>query len=415
MRLRPLLQGGVVALALAGCGRVDEGAATTAHCGSPVASPDAMIPEVVRPRPARGFLHEDPALGGCLSRVSDHEALGDEAAQAAPGRQAFDPSGTRVLLASGAVLDTERFAPVAELPHAPGVWAPDAPGTAYFVDASSLVAFDVDSGSQHEVASFPEYSKLDTSAGLRNPSAHGRSIALVGARAADGVYEIFVWDFAKREKSAVVVGPVDAVLRATAPRWAAVSPSGRWVVVGWPDAGSAYEHGVEVYAADMSFHAHRSDSTLAADLAMDDDGVEWLVDVRSGGSGLSLVKSALDDGRTTSLLALDWFENARIACRAVHTDACAVSTQGDLGGSWHPFQDEIFTVALGSRADAPVVERLLHHESAPEFVAAQPEESCGLSPEAVLPNPVLARDGRQVLFTSNWNAHCFGELYLAVR
>ena len=101
----------------------------------------------------------------------------------------------------------------------------------------------------------------------------------------------------------------------------------------------------------------------------------------------------------------------RISCRGGDAGRCAVSTHRDPLGGWQPFENEVFVVSLGDAR----VERLAHHHSDPGFVAAQPVASCETSPDAVLANASLSRDARHVLFTSNWNAHCFGELYLVQR
>ena len=71
-----------------------------------------------------------------------------------------------------------------------------------------------------------------------------------------------------------------------------------------------------------------------------------------------------------------------------------LSTQGDPTGSWQPLQNEVFALDLHSTAKQPRISRLAHHHSAPEFVSAQPESSCPLSPEAVLSSPSLSRDAR---------------------
>src|SRR5678815_4440208 len=99
------------------CGRVDrESDDGNSKCGSPTRDSDALAPEIVRPRPDQNFWHTDPALGGCLARVSDHALSPEETTlQAAVGRQAFSPDGSLVVASSGVVVETSEFRPIAKL------------------------------------------------------------------------------------------------------------------------------------------------------------------------------------------------------------------------------------------------------------------------------------------------------------
>jgi hypothetical protein len=397
-----------------GCGHVHELPSAEKPCGSAVTDADAVIGESHRPRPPHGPWQLDADLGGCVARVSDRLVQADTPVFAPSStRRAWNADDTRVLLASGHVLETASFQLTGHV-TGPAVWAADDPDVVIQPRGNALMQRNQSTGLESELARFHEYASLDATL-LGDPSATGR-LLLTGERAVDGGREIFLWDRDRGEKSATLSAGFDSIGRARIPRKLMLASSGKFAVIVWPSAGTGSFHGIEVFDDRLASLGQPSTEPVEADVTRDARGVEWLVHQQITERGPAIVKRSLDmQSENRELLVLDWFHSVRLSCRAEATDSCLVATHGDPTGAWQPFTGEIFELSLDSNPEEPRVVRRVHHRSAPSWIAQRPVAECGLSPTDVLPNPTASRDGRFTLFTSNWSENCFGELYLIRR
>lgn len=429
--LRPL----VALLPLAvGCGSPAteaDGNPEPPRCGTPLTDAQRSVDEPDRERPPSRLTHQDPALGACMERATDADALGVlDPAHASERRQPFNADLSRVLLRTGHVLDAESFRVLARAPSETDDgtvhgwrWSDGDPTELFGTRGNELVRFDIDSGEISLAARFDEYVALDHEASAGDPA--GGALALVGVRPSDGAREIFRFELNGKRKSAPLVAPLDTVNRPQRPAWTALSPSARWLLIAWHDGGDERFRGVEAFDENLRYAGHVSSGRGSGDVARAADGSEWYVDfsieAHSSQSGPDVRKYRLPNGfdaaragdadAVVGLLSVDWFHDLRVSCRADRSDWCVLSTNGDNASGWQPFEDEVFRLHLDSTVEAPVVERLAHHRSAPAFIGSHSVEQCPLSPDAAEPRAVASRNGATVLFASNWERHCTAELY----
>jgi hypothetical protein len=399
--------------ALIGC--ADPEAVPAESCGSAPAA-DAVVRAADDPRPElRALFHEQP-FGSCLLRVSDHVAHAHaEVVHSGPRQQAFNADGSLVLLRSRQVMSSGDSSIFTEVPAAETawVWHPQNPMWLYALRGTALLRFDLASGAEQLVREFAEYRSLVTSFGLPEPARPEAEMALVGMTATGGCQVLSVAAETGSTK-AIVNCQEDSVGRGRVPRWAALTPNADAMVVDWGESGSDRYRGVELFDEGGGFKRQLASNVAAADVALDGDDTAWLVYTRYGEqSGIDAV--SLDRAsEAVQLLALQAHQNATISCRALGTSSCVVSTHGTDPSGPHPLDEEVFRLALSSRSAAPEVDRLAHHRSRPEFVSST-AANCTVAEQAVLPRASQSRDGRQVLFGSNWGQHCYGELYWVSR
>ncbi len=277
------------------------------------------------------------------------------------------------------------------------------------------------------IKSFPEYAELPASENQEELSNDGRFVALLGRRP-DNIKEVFAYDLQAGTKGTALALPSNAI-----PDWVVMSPSGKYVVVGYAGGTSRFR-GVEAYDPSTMNYAGKVSLTLGhGDLVADAAGNDYLVQTNASNAYMIndkhyLIKAkipvgvvfdsqgnvdeaaTLNQGATVPLINLDWSLPLHISCqgRLVRTNLfCAVSTdptQSGVDNGLQPFEGEIFAVYLDSRTATPHIERLAHHRSRPEPITTDGCPNAGSY--WAQPHATISPDGSKILFGSNWKRVC---------
>lgn len=393
-------------------------------CGPGIRDASAVV-QGNMPRPAFGQQVHSAGYGVCLTRLTDHVAHANaQAVHVGAGHQAFNADETLLMLRDGHVVRADDGAAVARLPQADGVWlwSSVTPQVAHAVRGHQLLAYDLVRAEARTLRDFAgSYARLLAETALGEPSTEGAQLMLgaqldQAAGAAKVMLRVSLAD--GQVLSATPVEP-DEVGRFLSPRWLQVLPDGRGFLAGWPRANAGQRFaGVELFDEAGRFVRQVDAQDSGGAVARDATGAQWFVHVLSdAASGHRLVKTplttasgALSFAAPQPLLWLNLAHSAQVSCLSWGHDHCVMAINAEDESV--PLDGEIVRVSLASRPEAPVVERLVKHHSAPEGVFVHSLERCPLAPAVVLPHPTLDRSGGRVLFASNWGEHCFAELYM---
>jgi hypothetical protein len=409
-----------VALAsLSGCGEHPRDAPGRAvlerECGARGVGAGEIVEEVPLPRPEIGQTLVDPGLGGCVTRASDHvEAAQLDASHAGSPRQAWNADGSLLVLRGGRVVDAHLFETVAVFEgRAAFVWARRAAHTLYAVRDRHVEQIDVRTGrvTSREVL---ELERIDAKASFHDVTDDGRFTVLAGPDQRGG-YTLLLYDIVAGSVSSRWQVPLDSVGAPRVPRSVRASPSGEYVVSTWSTRGGARFEGVEQLDREFRFVRKVTGGLGHGDLLRDGAGDEWYVDFAPDAAHESafVVKHALSgQGGSAPLLRVPWSDSVFVSCRASRRDFCALSSYATRRDDPHPLKDELFLVALDSAPERPNILRLAHHRSDAARVAHH--AACPLGTSAALPELSLDPRGRKIVFTSNWEGHCFAESYVLV-
>ena len=172
---------------------------------------------------------------------------------------------------------------------------------------------------------------------------------------------------------------------------------------------------MEVYDRNMNYLRNIHHNTDHSDLAVDQNGVEWLVvyNFQTGNGGISKVK--LSDGYSVDLTGPQWNIGEHISCQTRRVNWCIFSTIKYSTSGWLALEAELIKVYLDSTVTAPHIERLVHHRS--DWAYADNPSSCpNLQYKSAgywaQPSHTSSRDGSEVIFGSTWGQNCFIESYL---
>lgn len=417
-------------------------AAAKETCGTPVTDPTLNVSAPDMPRPRLGDEAIDPELGGCVVRVSDNGTLGtSESVPIYAQLQAWNADQSLILLNSGHIVDAETYRVVHTVNirwpgYGEGIrWSPVDPDVLYYtgglspggggdgvscgVDSARFMRYRLTnggrSGRSELVGCFSEYANFQRDVSYEDLSDDGRYVALMGI-SADGKYELFAYDVIDRRKGAVLEVPDPAAVD-----WAAVTPSGKYVVVQFGN-GYARFWGMEAFERKTMDYAGKVNLTTGhGDLMMDAQGNEYMVQTNASNAWLLgddhvIIRSRIPNGivfdsagnpdeaatvasgATVPLLTLHWESAVHISCR--NTDApgwCVVST---FGGPQAPFSEEVFKLYLDSTPRSPRVQRLAHHRS---------DWDCSYWAQ---PHATVRQDGKQVIFGSSRSQECSPEAYI---
>ena len=427
-------------------------------CGGHFNDPKVARPAGVLGRPRLLSEFPDPAFGACMMRVGE-SAEQEIIAPMAPDVQAWNADQSLILLSGGRIYDAHTFRLVRRIATVPAFrarafrWSARDPYTFYYLeslvpgaqraddgiacapDSARLMKYKLTrhdngaySGRRELEHCFTEYVRFQDDASDRAISKNGRFVALVGERR-DGGTDVFVYDLVVHTKGPVLKVPDDPQLRARVLS-AAVSPSGRYLLVTWWYAGGARYRGVEAFdRRSLHLAGKVSPSIAQGDLVMDRLEQEYLIQ-RNGGEGqttLSPKRNMLfkwhipdgfdaygtDTGATAShpLLTFTPGDRVRISCRNQGVpEGCLVTTYSSPRNRARPFFNELFLVGLDSTVAAPKVRRLAHHRSDAAFTEVTTD--CRIKSSWAVPRATISRDGSRVLFGSTWGEHCRVEPYL---
>ncbi len=427
-------------------------------CGGRFVDPKAAFPAGVLARPRLLAEFRDPAFGACVMRIGDAADQG-VIAPTQPDVQAWNADQSLFLLSGGRIYDARNFRLVHRIATHPAFrarafrWSGREPATLYFLesqapgaarsgdnlacapDSARLMRYVLSREATGGIAGrrelehcFTEYVRFLDDASDRALSRNGRFVALAGVRR-DGGTEVFVYDLAVHAKGRVLEVPRAPELRARVLS-AAVSPSGRYLLVTWWYAGGARYRGVEAFdRRDLRYLGKVSPSIAQGDLVIDRMEQEYLIQKNGGEGQTSLMpernllfkwhipdgfdRYGADSGPTASraLLELTPGDAVQISCRNQGTpEGCLVTTYSSPRKRARPFFNELFLVKLDSTVDAPKVRRLAHHRSDVSFTEATAD--CRIKTSWAAPLATISRDGTRVLFGSTWGEQCRVEPYL---
>jgi hypothetical protein len=418
-------------------------------------SAKSIIKESAIKRPKLGIVVADPAFKSCLRRVTDHTKLNQQISGHTYSQlQAWNADQTMILLMTNQIIDAKTF----KLLHTimgdtDGVrWSTTDPMQIFYTGGSVSGKFKGERCKQsdarlmsyrltrkgdrvkgkHEIAfCFPEYKDLAKDPSYEDISSNGRYVALVGERKLDNRYELFAVDIIDKIKYKTLLLPVHKKWGPLYPDWAAVTPSGRYVLAQWGNGKDRF-YGLEAYdLKTMRYAGKVSTSSGHGDIAIDKKGREYFIQTNASNAyllgdrhylikaripnGIFLNKAGADESRTLKsgatipLLVLDWFHSIHISCRNhKYPGFCVVTTTGGYKNGRQALEREIFLLDLGSRANKPRVKRLVHHRSNSLTI----EKSCGIEPYWADPHATISPDGRKVMFRSSWGKRCYIESYI---
>jgi hypothetical protein len=378
-----------------------------------ISDPSAILNLAALAEQPVGVAFTDPVFGTTLRRVSDTSARGGFETQVYSQLQAFSSDNQYLLLTGSNGYIVRR---VSDLSVVSGLdtsdwnaprWHPTQPNVIIHFDtnADTDVAAqftNVDTGVTTDAFTFPaQYQFVRTNQSFDEVSDDGRWLAGMLTRN-DGASVIFALDVANRALGAVLpvgdlfAGPCapDPVWGAIEPDWIGVSPLGRYLVVQWARDGTARCSGLETFHIQTgAFVGRVYDGHQHGDLGVQPDGnTEFFMTFELSGpppdNGRPAIGMRLLPGTTTAsdptfLRVLDWGNGDHISCRGPN-GVCLVTAGTLADNGWNPFEGEVFI----QRTDGGVL-RLAHHRSS----------RCGYW---VQPRATISRDGRYVVFASDW-------------
>lgn len=360
--------------------------------------------------PAVGEPVIDPAFCTQITRISDSSESGNFETQEYSQLQAFSGDNAYVLLVSSEwgylVRRMDDYSMVEGLEG----WTWNA-ARWYPPEAHTLIHFDsnedttvrvqltnVDTGETRDHYTFPaDYEYVVGNRSSDELSHDGRWMSGVVIRS-DGAWVIFSLDIENSVLGAEIPifelyegdcepdpewGPVD-------PDWIGVSPLGNYLMVQWTRDGTARCSGLESFDIQTGeFVGRVYDGHQHGDLGVTEDGMEFFMTFEiyhpSGNMALGMRELPGNDvvSEPVYLQVLDWGNGAHISCQGP-PGVCLVTADSLSDNGWTAFEAELFLQYTDGR-----VERLAHHRST----------SCGYW---VQPRASISRDGRYVIFASDW-------------
>ncbi|MBI2477486.1 MAG: putative Ig domain-containing protein, partial [Planctomycetia bacterium] len=186
----------------------------------------------------------------------------------------------------------------------------------------------------------------------------------------------------------------DPVWGEVEPDWVGVSPLGNYLVVGWQRDGTAGASGIETFDLNTgAFVGRVNEGHQHGDLGVLPDGqTEYYMTFEVYGSpadrgrpaiGLRLLPGNAVVSEPTYLQSIDWGNGEHISTRG--PNGVALVTSGtDPSNGWTAYEGEVWL----QYTDGSVL-RLAHHRSTSSDYWVQPRAS-------------ISRDGRYVVFASDW-------------
>jgi hypothetical protein len=171
-----------------------------------------------------------------------------------------------------------------------------------------------------------------------------------------------------------------------------LTPDGN-VLVSWLERGRGRYRGVELYDREMRFRRQVTRANGHMDVTRAPDGHEVLVWLNAADPEPlcenGVIEVRLADAAQRCLLQLDWRLAAHVSCPD-EDGACVVGTDfpddAEPGAAWPLYAGELLRLPL----DGAPPERIAHHRSRP------------FNDYNYTPRASISRDGRRLLFSSNF-------------
>jgi len=327
-------------------------------------------------------------LGTRVMRITDSSlGSGRVFRHAYSMRQPWNADGSRLLLVRSPIqlLDGRTYEPIGSLSlPSDAVWSNKDPDVLFGVVGDSFVRVKVSTRTRTTMRMFPEYSQIYIGGGEGNVSDDDRRVVLIGKRS--GGVDVLVYDIAN---DAVVStrrfngysgphGDIDS---------AVISRSGRYVLVGVKEP-----LGYDLYdAQNMQFLRRLVNNQRShSDIGYTMEGHEALITSANGRSGINSIRlsdGVLREEAPSSYMA--W--NQHTSCRNnLRPGWCYISTFSHSAKQDAYMFRQIFAIKLDGSG---TVQRF-----SPAPFSDNPADQAGLRGAQAVPS----RDGRRVLFASDW-------------
>lgn len=377
-----------------------------------ITDPDLVLTPAPLSVPAAGGSVTDPVFGTTLRRLTDTGSSGF-GTHIYSQLQAFSADNQYVLLIEDGLYTVRRvdtLVPVNGLNsagwNAPR-WHPTQANTIVHFDSNGdttlrLQFTNVATQQTTTQFTFPApYQRIRSNQSFDEISRNGRWLAGM-ASLSDGDQMLFSLNMetgtlgAQLRLSADLYGgpcAPDPTWGEVEPDWIGVSPLGNTMVVQWTRDGTTRCSGLETFDIQSgAFVGRPYDGHQHGDLGVTADGQgEFFMTFElyhpSGNLALGvrdLPGPPTGVGSPTYVRVMDWVGD-HISCQGP-PGVCLVTTWGDDSDGWSPSEGEVFLQYLDGS-----VERLAHHRSS----------NCGYW---VQPRGSLSRDGRYVIFASDWGS-----------
>lgn len=371
---------------------------------------DVVVTPADLPLQPVGTPFTDPIFGTTLRRASDASENGSFGTHIYSQLQAFSADSAYALFFEN---DNYIVRRVDDLSRVEGLdtsgwnvprWQPAQPHTIVHYDSDADTTLrvrytHVDTLDTTTVFTFPSrYDRIENNQSFDELSEDGRWMAGM-ASLSNGDQAIFALDLEDLELAAqftiseLYAGPCepDPEWGEVGPDWIGVSPLGNYLVVQWQRDGTSRCSGLETFDLQSGeFVGRVYDGHQHGDLGvLPDDETEFFMtfELYHPSGNLSLGVRELPGNATVSepayVQVLDWGNGAHISCQGP-PGVCLVTAGTWDGNGWSNFEGELFLQYTDGR-----VRRLAHHRSS----------SCGYW---VQPRASLSRDGRYVVFASDW-------------
>jgi hypothetical protein len=377
--------------------------------GAGVNDPGRVVNPARLPLQPVGRTFTDPAFGTTLRRVSDTSGSGSFETQIYSQLQAFSADNEYLLLTGATGYIVRR---VSDLSLVQGLetagwnvprWHPARPHILVHFDSNEdttirLQFTDVDTLETTTLFAFPpQYQRIRGNQSFDELSDDGKWLAGMVAQE-DGTQVLFSFDLEGGKLGALLPLPdlytgacrPDPQYGQVEPDWVGVSPLGRYLVVQWARGGPVRCGGLETFDIETGqFVGRVYDGHQHGDLGLSADGrtetfMTFEIGHPSGFPALGVRElpgtSTVSEPRFVQVI--DW-HGSHISCRGP-AGVCLVTTTQNLDNGYGPFEGELFLQYSDGR-----VLRLAHHRSS----------SCGYW---VQPRATISRDGRYVVFASDW-------------
>jgi len=399
---------GIVAIAFSGS------SANDLSWGAGVSDPNLVLSPAPLPLQPVGVPFVDPVFGSALLRISEANETGGFETQIYNQLQAFSSDNKYLLLDSSEGFLVRH---VSDLRQVQGLdtsswndprWHPTQPHVIIHFDSNDdavvRVQFtDIDTLTTTTAFTFPtQYQYIRVPQSFDEVSHDGRWLAGMLTRN-DGASVIFSLDIengtlgAEIPISDLYAGPCqpDPEWGEVEPDWIGVSPLGKYLVVQWVRDGSSDCSGLETFDIQTGeFVGHVTDHHHHGDLGVDSDGATEIFMTTEFSppfdpNGQATVIHQLPGPSTgvsppVWLQSVPWSDEDHISLQGPHGVGLVSWGKSSEGSYDAPFQNELFL----QYTDGSVL-RLAHHRSS----------KCGYW---VQPRASISRDGRYVVFASDW-------------
>ena len=360
--------------------------------------------------PARGQTYVDAPFNCTVKRISDGLAqFNDVVRHAYATMSPFNSNSTRLLLQTSSqqfVTDLNGTIIVDPITlnigtNSEALWSTTDPDLIYYPYLNEIRSYNISTGVRSTLATFPHFNNMSFGLGEADLSDDGRYVVVVEKTASYQAKSIQVFDFSSRTLSPGLAIPEGVNLD-----WCDMTANNN-VLCQWVADGTGRFQGLELFTNQMvfirqvvSFHGH-------SDRARDTNGDEVILMEASvdpappaGCEGNGFEKIRLADSVKTCLLPTHWSDAAHASVNGpngfaviggVHLPTGASPAPFDWETQWRQRYNEIGVVSL----DGSKVLRLVHHRS----------RVFASSSYYYTPRAAVSRDGRYVLFDSNYNSN----------